>query len=278
MRRSRLTLPVLTLALGTFAAAAADEPPKRPWSDQAEVGIVATTGNSQGTNVSLSNKFKYAWSNAELSVDAAALRAESTTRTLSNSDGTARATDTSRVTAENYFLAAKYRMTISERLYWFAATSWYRNLFAGLNSRTNLGGGVGYTFLKGPRHILKAEGGAEYTREVPLEGFDTHNFAGVHGFLGYEFKLSEKAKLTEDLNVFENVQETGDWRGSSVTAVTASLTTRLALKVSYSVLYANRPQESLVPPDPAAPIGTPDAVFRFDKTDTMLTAALVINF
>jgi hypothetical protein len=34
----------------------------------------------------------------------------------------------------------------------------------------------------------------------------------------------------------------------------------------------------LVPPDAGAPVGTPDALYTFEKTDTILAVALVVNF
>lgn len=271
-------IPLAVAATVLAAPALAEDAPKRPWSDQAEVGIVATSGNSSGTNLSIGNAFKYSWTSSELTVDAKALRVESSTRTLSNPDGTARVDDTKAVTAENFLLAGKYRMTIRDGFYWYAGASWYRDVFAGLNSRALAGGGVGYRVLKTPKHQLKVEGGAAYTREEPLEGFSTRNFTSAHGFLGYEFQFSEKGKLTEDLNLFDNLSDSADWRGVSTTAVTASLTDKLALKMSYAVTYANRPKQTLVPPDAGAPAGTPDAVFTFDKTDTVFSAALVINF
>src|SRR5262245_37203915 len=108
----RVVLVLLAAALAAGAAIAADEPARaKPWSDAAEFGIIMTSGNSEGTNFSLSNKFKYTWSNAELTCDAAALRTESRTRTISNPApyGTAVVTDTTETTAATYGIAAKYR-------------------------------------------------------------------------------------------------------------------------------------------------------------------------
>ena len=278
-----LALATITIAAPALAEDAPKDAPRRPWSDQAEVGIVATSGNSSGTNFSLGNAFKYAWTNAELTVDAKALRAESSTTNLSNPDGTVRVTETKTVTAENYLLGGKYRMTIRDALYWYAGASWYKDVFAGLDGRTLAGAGVGYTILKTARHELKAEGGADYTREVLLDDQGTHTFASAHGFMGYAFQFSQKGKLTEDLNVFDNLSDSADWRAVSMTALTAGLTDKLAVKVSYAVIYANRPKQKTVPPDPgpfppAAPPGTPDATFVLDSTDTVFSAALVINF
>lgn len=269
------------LALGT-GALAADEPQKRPWSDTAELGLVMTSGNSEGTNFAFSNKFKYAWSNAELTCDAAALRTESTSRFIDNPApyGTPVVTDTTETTAAVYGIAAKYRRNVTERFFWYTGAAWFQNFFAGIDDRYIAGGGVGYTFVKNDRHLFKGEIGAEFTREDPLGNppptqLETQDFIGVRGYLGYEFKFSENSKLTEDLNVIENLDTTSAWRANSVTALTAGFTNNLALKVSYAIAYSNEPPVKVIAANPGP---GPDAIYEFEKTDTILTAALVVNF
>ena len=62
------------------------------------------------------------------------------------------------------------------------------------------------------------------------------------------------------------------------TALTASLTSKLALRVSYALKYDRQPALLLVPPSAGAPPGTPDALFEFDTIDTILSASLVVKF
>jgi putative salt-induced outer membrane protein YdiY len=245
-------LAALTFETAVFAE---DEAPKRPWSDAAELGVVMTSGNSEGVNFAASNKFKYTWSSSELICDAAALRAESRTR------------------------------DITKRFYWFAGAAWTQNFFAGVDDRYIVGGGLGYTFVKTDRHLFKGEIGADYTREDPLGNpppveLETAEFAGLLGSLSYEFKFGEKSKLTEDLVFFENLETSNAWRANSVTALTTSLTKSLALKVSYRIDYSNEPLLKVVDPDPVPPPppGAAPALYQFESTDTILTVALVVNF
>ena len=272
----RSTMVLLATGLFALSTVRAEEPPKKPWSDAAELGVVMTSGNSEGTNFALSNKFKYTWSNAEFTCDFAALRTESTTRTITNPFpyGTVVVTDTSAVTAESYVFAAKYRRNISERLYWYVGTGWYRNTFAGIDARYLVGAGIGYVFVKSPRHLLKGELGFDGTHEDPVFG-DSTDYAALRGTVNYEFKIGEKSKLTEDLNAIENLDTTSAWRANSITTITASMNEWLALKLSYKVIYSNEPPIKLIP---ATPGPGPDAIYTFEKTDTILTAALVINF
>jgi putative salt-induced outer membrane protein YdiY len=272
-----------SIALLAISTARAADEPKRPWSDVAEFGFVMTSGNAEGTNLALGNKFKYTWSNAELTFDAAVLHNESTTRTLTNPDGIVLVTDTSTVTASSYALGLIYRRNITERFYWYAGGSWYQNFLAGIDDRYIVSGGLGYTFVKTERNILKGEIGLDATRQDPLgdpppEEFATTDFLGLRGYLGYEFKINEKSKFTEDLNLFSNFDTSSAWRANSVTALTAGFTDSLALKASFTVLYSNEPPVKLVPPDAGAPLGTPDALYTFEKTDMILAVTLVVNF
>jgi len=281
---ARLLGGAMATSIVVSGAIAADAP-KKPWSDVAEFGFVMTTGNADGTNLALANKFKYAWSDAELTFDAAALHAASTTRDITNPApyGTAVVTDTTATTASSYGLALMYRQSISVRFYWFTGASWYQNFFAGIDDRYIATGGVGYTFVKDARNLLKGELGLDYTRQVPLESpppdeTSTSDFIGLRAYLGYEFKISEKSKLTEDLNLFTNFDTTSAWRANSVTALTAGFTDSLALKLSYTVLYSNEPLQKFIAPDPPALPTDPSARYTFEKTDTILAVALVVNF
>jgi putative salt-induced outer membrane protein len=281
MKRSMRNAAALFLSGVVSVGFSYAEEPKRPWTDTADFGLTLTTGNTENLNFALGNKFKYTWSRSELLFDALALRNQSTSTAFTYDGTTVTETDTKTVTAEAFALALKYRHDITERLYWFAATSWYRNTLAGLDARYLAGGGIGYIFVQKPNHVLKGEAGLDYTRQDPVGDapppeLETKDFASAHFFLGYEYKISETAKLTEDLNLFDNLDTTSDWRANSVTSVTASMTSKLAIKVSYTVLYSNEPPVRLVP-DTVAPIAA-DAVVPFEKTDTILAAALVVNF
>ena len=285
MKLGASTLAGAMATCAVVSGAIAADAPKKPWTDVAEFGFVMTTGNAEGTNLAFSNKFKHAWSNAELTFDAAALHAESTTRVVTNPPpyGTPLVTDTTATTASSYGLALMYRQNISERFYWYTGASWYQNFFSGIDDRYIASGGVGYTFVKDARNLLKGELGLDYTRQVPLapppgDIAQTDDFFGVRGYLGYEFKISEKSKLTEDLNMFTNFDTSSAWRVNSVTALTSGFTDNLALKLSYTVLYSNEPLQQYIAPDAGAPLGTPNALYTFDSTDTILAVALVVNF
>jgi len=258
-----------------LGVALAEEPP-RPWSDAADFGLVMTTGNSKALNVTLSNKFVYKWSNAEFTLDAAALRTESTTRTLANDTAanTVTETEVDTTTAEMYALAGKYTHDIREKFFWYAGGGWVSNKPSGIDNRYMAGGGLGYRFFKTEIQTLSVEFGLDYTKEEQTSGVD-QSFAGARAFLGYLYNISKTSSFTEDFTLLENLDDTNDLRARSVSAVTASISQKLALKVTLVLAYDNQPV--VLDVQPVLP-ATQVAQFEYDKLDTILTATLVVNF
>ncbi len=276
-RIASITVPIL-LALVGLSMAVADEHPERPWSDTAEFGLVITTGNSETTNLSLSNKFTYEWERAEFVLNAFALRTETTSRTFSGidfePDGTIDAlavSEISNVTAESYALNGIYRRDISDRLFWYASGGWDKDEFAGIDSRYTAGGGVGYRFFEDDKHSLVGEIGANFTDESRTNN-TSDSFAGARGFLGYARNLSETSTFSSELEVLQNLDESDDRRAIWINALTASVSEKMALKVSYTMKYDNQPVIIF-------PLATaPTLGFEFDDLDTILAASLVVNF
>lgn len=273
--RRPLVAIVISVLMSTGLALAQDAPPARPWQNTAEFGFILTTGNSETQNFKFSNKFLYKLGWGEFQVDALALRAEQTTRTVSNDEGTLVVSEVDETTAEAYGLGGKVRVNITDRLFWYGSLAWARNRFAGLDNRYVAGAGVGYKFFETERSKLNGEVGAEYVDEDFIEGTSPGdaNFAAARAYLGYAYKISDTATFTQDLELNQNLDESDDLRLRSETAVTATLTRSLALKASYTVHYDKEPVVQVL----SAP-GFDDVTFEFDETDTILAMSLVVNF
>lgn len=244
--------------------------PERPWSNTADLAVVLTTGNSEATSLSITDKFVYQWDRSEISLTAFALRSETTERgTPELVDGEVRVPEVE-ATVEAYSLGTKYRYRLTERLLVYSSGGWERDRRAGIDDRFNGVLGLGYRFLETDRHTLVAEVGGDYTDEDRV-GAGGAAYAGVQGSVSYERKLTDHSKLNVDAQVLENLEDTEDLRVNSTAALTASLTEALALKVSYTVKFDNQPVQIVVDPDSGAR-------FTFDQTDTRLGVSLVVNF
>lgn len=278
MTKTKRLIALSFAVMGAVSGATIAAEGEKPWTDVADLSVIMTTGNSQAKNVAASNKFVYKWTNAELALFAGALRAENTARSVANVGGVLVTNETSTTTAESYILDGKYRRTITEGFFWYVGGGWSRNRPTGIDQHLSGGGGLGYRFLKTERDSLIGELGVDYTSEDYTNGTDA-SFAGARGFLGYERLFSKTSKFNSDLEVLENLDDTDDLRAKWMNSVTASLSSRLALKVSYTILYDRQPvvQTLFDPTDPTGTIIAP-VNFEFDKTDTVLAASLVINF
>lgn len=257
------------------APAVAEEEDERPWKDVAEFSFVDTGGNAESSSLSFSNKFEYNWAKSAFTFDLGALRAETTSFSRTTSDDvTVDDTSLTEVSAEAYYANLKYSRDITDRFYWYGGLGWDRNTFSGINSRYVYSAGVGYLFFDDEGHSLKGEFGADYTDEEQTTGLND-TFAGARGFLGYARPLSETANFTSDLELLQNLDESDDLRIRWINALTAAISSKLALKVSHSTFYDKEPAFVLATPIPPATTGV---LFQLDETDTILSASLVVNF
>ncbi len=171
-----------------------------------------------------------------------------------------RAEDSGNLTAENYLLSGRAVRKLNDRWEAFGGLAWAKDTFAGFDSQTVVSAGATYLAVQSDRHLLTFDMGLAYTWEDRIPPAEDMNFIGGLFGLGWEWKISESAKLTERLVFLPNFDTTSDWRLSSMTAIEAAVNSWLALRFGFDVRYRNEP------------IG--DA----KSTDTTSTASVVFNF
>jgi putative salt-induced outer membrane protein len=220
----------------------AEEPPKPPWSGSLGLSFLSTTGNSQTQSLGFDLGVKRIPDPWGLEIVGKYLR--------SSKGGS---TD-----AERSFLGLRGTRSLSKRWSVFAGISGERDTFAGFDLRAVVEGGATYKFLTGPVHELAFDGGLTWTRENRVAGEDRSFLGGLLG-LDYQWKLSETAAFTEKLRWYPDFDQTSNWRIASESALKASLTGPLALRLGYEFRYSNTP------------------VPGFHKTDTATTVSLVAS-
>ncbi|HHN75188.1 MAG TPA: DUF481 domain-containing protein [Acidobacteria bacterium] len=269
---------LLGLVLVLAVASAPAEEAEKDWSNTAEFAAVITGGNSQTTTLSIKDTFKKTYANGELTVGMVALKAKQTDSNPRNSGGNLIVDEITKTNAEYYSLEGKYRGQIREGFFWYAGGGWERNKPAGLDNRLNAGGGLGYSILKNATSELSGELGVSYVDESYLAGTlpDGADYLNTRAFIGYTRKLSSTATFDTSAEFLQNMEDSDDLRVNAEASVTASLTSKLALKVGYSIKYDKSPVTTLLT-DPADPLAPP-VLFEFDDTDTIFAASLVINY
>jgi putative salt-induced outer membrane protein YdiY len=292
-RATSSLLALCAFAAGALPALAQDPAPpaekKFPkWSDAAELGWVATAGNSESSTIGLKNSLARENEHSLFELKLGGIRVETTTITLfavgTPADFSREEDRTSATTAENYFLNGRYDRKITEKFFWFAGAGWDRNVFAGIDNRYTGGGGVGNQWCDTDRRKWRTDYALTATKQenvVDDPEFDD-TFGGVRlssSFL-QKFGAHDAGSYGNDTILDENLDQTDDWRVNMTNWVSVNMSTHVALKVSLQWLYDNAPSLKEVdlfdPSDLTTPVGK--ALVEVDELDSLFTTALVIKY
>lgn len=251
MNKQALFLGCFVLGMVPSAVARAADPPPPPplWSGKAELSYVATSGNTSTQTLGAAGEILYQPNPWSVLFRGTFVRAEA------DGDLKARA-----VTA-----LLRGARKLCPRLEIYIQDFYLENSFAGIDHRLAAEGGLAYSVLIDGPHLLKAEAGLGYTKEVRVLGDDL-SFASARAGLSYKYVFSKSADFSDEASFTEDLKDTGDWRFQNVASVTAGLSSVFSLKVSHALNYLNRPALRTPPND------------RFSKTDTITSAAIVAKF
>ena len=202
----------------------------KPWSNAAEASYVKTSGNSSASTLALSNRFAYNFTYSELLFDVEFMRASTTTTIRSNVDGELVEEEFSETSAERYEIVGSYRQNILNNMFWYARGDWYKNRFAGINSRLSGGGGVGYRFVETPATLFVGELGFALTDES-LTNDTGETFIDIRGALEGRFKITETTDFSFLVSAADNLQNTKNLRVKFDAAVSVAVSNTLALRV-----------------------------------------------
>lgn len=288
----RILCPIVCLlGAAALAAPAAAEEPKLGWADAAELTFVATDGNAEAQTLGFRNLLTHTAPRARFSLEAAGLRAETTTTTF-RVEGTApdfRVVEDSQsnVTSESYLLRGRYEYDLSERWYGFGGAGWERNQFAGFDSRQSVVAGLGRTWFASDEAKLRTDLGATYTREESTLRIrrGTREVRLESESLGARFssdflrKITPSTTYTNVLFIDQNLDDSDDLRADMTNALAVAINKTLALKVSLQLLFDNQPGliGIVVPGEPGSG-GDGRIVIERDDLDSVLSVALVMNF
>jgi putative salt-induced outer membrane protein YdiY len=223
------------------AAAAPPAPPKHEATG--EIAFVGTSGNASTSAFSVSGEDI----------------ARPTNWTVRNKVTFIRNEAESVLTAQSFFYGFRAERVINKKLSAFGEYGYFRDTFAGIDSRNSVNGGLSIKLIDTDRQQLSADGLLGYLNEQRVTGDDISS--ATYGFGGdYKLKISPTATLDEDARFVGTFDRAEDWRFVQAFSVTAQMTTILSLKFSNVVRYSNFPAAT------------------FKKTDTTTSVALVAKF
>lgn len=280
-------LPMLVVGFPLLAQT--PEPPKQPWSDKGSLSYVAVGGNASSQSLGFSNEYKYVWAEAAFAFNLGGVRVSTTTLSRSASgvslaSATVVENSTTTTGTESYFANLRYDHNLTERLQWFVSGGWERNLPSGLEARYTGLVGLGHWWVKQDRTKFFTDAGLGYTKETLVfspAGTDSA-FATFRLGAKVEQKVFAASLFTSELNISDSLKDSQNYLAVWRSAFTTTLSSRLALKIGYDVVYKNRPASVLVDVV-QTPIATPPVVlgqvpFQLKKTDTVFTTSLVVTF
>jgi hypothetical protein len=290
-----MALTLGTLGLATAQLEAQDER-ALGWFFTTEFTAVWTAGNSVTNTFGLDAKARRVWDRTELTLSGGGLRSENTKRTLTAvgtaDDFVVEETKDREKTAESFYARGRMDYSLSPRFFTFGGADWQRNTFAGIDSRTLFALGAGNSWIENDQVRFKTDYSFTYTfqQDVVENPFFKTNFPGVR--LQYDLGWKPTAS-TEFTSVFigdwmfskdpdapaNDLEEGQDLRVDWTNALSVSISSKLALKPSWQLLWRNDPALTEVPLFDAtgAPAGQ-DVTVPLQRLDSIFKLALVVNF
>lgn len=270
---SALTLIALTLTLPSLAQAQVPEvapvvtpaatptpaPPKVPHvKGSAEAGATVTSGNTTVQTYTGALKVDGIWPTWGFAVRSSGVYARvRSTQTAGSWDASLRGDR--QIYAS---LSAYGRLSIDG------------DRFKGIENRKGAGAGLAWIVFKRKAtgydaDILRTELGYQYYREDRVAPAEDDDISAARAYLGYAHAFSKESVFSEEAEALYDFKTDGRYLLTSITALTVRLSARVAFKASETVKVDTIPAYR----DPATP-----ALGRFEKTDTVTSAAIIVGF
>jgi putative salt-induced outer membrane protein YdiY len=208
------------------------------WSGILDTGLSLTRGNSATLAFSLSAKAARVTKRDKISVYSTAVYA---------SDDT---TPPSRATAHAIRGGIRGDFNVSERWFVFGLADFEYDEFQHLDLRNVLGGGLGYHFVKRKNATFDLFGGGDYEQEYfsATAAFPTGLTRKTGEVLAGEelnMKLNDRFALTEQISLFPNISDSGQYRFQFDATAATKLKTWLSWQITFSDRYLSNPLPGL---------------------------------
>jgi hypothetical protein len=251
-------LAILLLQTAAAAPQPSPSPSPRPFSNETELSVVMTGGNSDTRTIGLKETFVRRFEHARFQLKAEALRADTSDDwfelvdpgfTWEPGEDPPPATSTlvkpeKELDAENYFIEGRYDRNVRQDFFtWHVGASWDRNFDAGITSRTILFGGLGNVWYKRDDLMFNTSYGLSYTdrREETADPEKDRKFAGVRLAWYYLNKFGRSTTYTNDWTNNISIKDLNDFSSDMTNALSVSMSTHLSIRVSLRWLYNHEP-------------------------------------
>ncbi len=198
-------------------SAMAQEEPESPWSGQATLGYLATSGNTENSTLNTGVEVGYATGKWQHLATAGVISA--------SEDETS--------TAEAYDLGWKSELNLTDTDFLFGMLDWRKDRFSGYESQFSQTVGYGRRLANTDKHVFNVEIGAG-VRQSELNTGITENETILRGGAYYKWLFSETAEFRQDLTTEAGSDNT---YLESVSALSVKLLGDLALVAAYTIKH-----------------------------------------
>jgi putative salt-induced outer membrane protein YdiY len=141
---------------------------------------------------------------------------------------------------------ARYDHNVGPRIFFFGTGDFSTNALQNLDLRSIVGGGIGYHVLKDARQTLDFAGGLVWTHEhySPLiagEPATINSFAALDVGEQYALKLGKNSSLTEQVFVYPDMSNTGQYQLAAGSTFSTKLAGILSWQTSFTDQYTSFP-------------------------------------
>lgn len=259
------------------------------WTAKGEAGLVATTGNSKTTTLTMSANAIRKDKDNKLELTAAGTYARAATRVAADANGNG-AIDSNELSETEATSAKNANIKLRYDRYLTPINSLYIAALAAVDQPAGkdfIGGGqIGYSraLYQDEKNKVLGEVGYDYSY-VNLSSAGSQSIHSARAFAGYTGKLSEATQLEGSVESLFNgntvtygMRKAGAFEATRVTgiaSVTTALSTKISLAASFTAKYDHFPA-------PLPKIGALPFVAGFepaaDSLDTMTKVSLIVKF
>jgi putative salt-induced outer membrane protein YdiY len=222
-----------------FAQPAPAEPPPR-LQGSAQFTLLATTGNASAQAVGLGGELT--WRPMPWVMKSKLAFAQTETDEV--------------LSARSVVALLRADRFVTTRTSLYGQYDFLRDLFAGVEQRHIVAGGLAYRLVDHAPHRLTIDGAVGLEHEANVLEASTDVPIATAG-AAYRWDISKTSDIAEELRYVQALDQGDDWKLDQSIAVTAAIASAFSLKVSNVIRYVNEP-----------PLG-------FETTDTITSVALV---
>jgi hypothetical protein len=233
------------------------EPPKLGWSNDADLSLVLTAGNSASQTWAFTDEVRHAWKDARFEFEVNVVRANTSDDRFLMVEpglefpvgGAPANPPTSLIKPEptldvaNSLVRGSYERDITPRFFWNTGGSWDRNDDAGILNRYITYVGVGHKWVDEERRRFATSYGVSYTdrEEDKPDPEKDRRFAGARVGWDYQERLNAGTTVDHKFETNANLSDPTDYSLNTTSALTVSMVRHVSLKVSLQWLYENEP-------------------------------------